>query len=242
MKEDKMLKPLYSNEVFGNNLKHLRNSKGYTQKQLVSKFEEYDGITLDIRQYRGYENNSNNSDISSQRLYVLSDILNVSMNDLIGKTFDPKSLEDTVFNSTGISSKAISILKRKMKLQNVRQKRIRKNPIICDAISELGEIDTLNYLITSSNILELLTNNARLAYIRTLELQQNENKLKEELANTKDRKEKASLKKKLQEIKSKKKDIEDLSSFQLYKEVEKTFKQYLHYLRMLDTQHYITEK
>ncbi len=242
MEKEKIAKSLYSNKTFGENLKKLRGNKGYTQERLISKMQEYGNISLDIRQYRDYETGKTTSDISSQRLYVLSDILGVTMNDLIGKTFNPNSMDETVFYATGINSEAISILKKKRKHQEIRHKRIGKNSMICDDISALGEIDTLNYLITSSNILELLTNNARLAYIRTLELQQNENKLKEELTNTKDRKEKASLKKKLQEIKSKKKDIEDLSSFQLYKEVEKTFKQYLHYLRMLDTQHYITEK
>ncbi len=242
MNKEQKMKSLYSNETFGKNLKQLRKNKGYTQEKLLSKFEEYEGITLDIRQYRDYENNKINSDISSQRLYVLSDILGVSMNDLIGKTFDTKSMDETVFNSTGLNSKSIDILKRKKKLQEIRHKRMGKNSMICDIIFALGEADTLNYLIANSDILTLFTNNARLTYFRMLELQQGENKLKSELNNTNDKKEKKLLNKKLLEIKDRKKDIVDYQSFNLYKEIDKTFKKYLQYLDTLDTQHYITKK
>ncbi len=240
--EFKKKKPLYDNEVLGNNLKRLRKAKGYTQQKLLSKFEEYDGITLNIRQYRDYEKNKSNFDMSSQRLYVLSDILGVSMNDLVGKTFDPKSVNDTVFNSTGLNSKSIDILKRKRKLQKVRHKRIENNHIICNSISNLDESDVLNYLIENSNILTSFLNNARLAHIQIIELQQRENKLKMEINNTNNRKEKKLLNKKLLEIKDKKKDIEDYQSFHLYKEIDKTLKKYLQYLRTLDPKHYITKK
>lgn len=242
MDKEQKVKSLYSNETFGKNLKQLRKNKGYTQEKLLSKFEEYEGITLDSRQYRDYENNKINSDISSQRLYVLSDILGVSMNDLIGKTFDTKSMDETVFNSTGLNSKSIDILKRKKKSQEIRHKRMGKNSMICDAISALGEVDTLNYLIANSNVLTSFTNNARLIYFRMLELQQGENKLKAELNNTNDKREKKLLNKKLLEIKDRKKDLVDYQSFNLYKEVDKTFKKYLQYLTTLDTQHYITKK
>ena len=204
MNKEKKVKSLYSNEIFGKNLKQLRKNKGYTQEKLLSKFEEYEGITLDSRQYRDYENNKTNSDISSQRLYVLSDILGVSMNDLVGKTFNPKSMDDTIFNSTGLNSKSIDILKRNKKSQEIRHKRIGKNSMICDTISDLGEADTLNYLIANSDILTLFTNNARLTYFRMLELQQNENKLKAELNHTNDKKEKKLLNKKILEIPEKK--------------------------------------
>lgn len=242
MNKEQKVKSLYSNETFGKNLKQLRKNKGYTQKKLLSKFEEYEGITLDIRQYRDYENNKINSDISSQRLYVLSDILGVSMNDLIGKTFDTKSMDETVFNSTGLNSKAVEILKRKRKLQEAKHKHLSKNSIICDTISNLDESDSLNFLITNSNFLTLFTKYARLSYVRILELQQVENKLKTELNNTNDKKEKKLLNKKLLEIKDRKKDLVDYQSFNLYKEIDKTFKKYLQYLDALDTQNYITKK
>lgn len=242
MNKEQKVKSLYSNKTFGKNLKQLRKNKGYTQKKLLSKFEEYEGITLDIRQYRDYENNKINSDISSQRLYVLSDILGVSMNDLIGKTIDTKSMDETVFNSTGLNSKAVEILKRKRKLQEAKHKHLSKNSIICDTISNLDESDSLNFLITNSDFLTLFTNYARLSYIRILELQQVENKLKTELNNTNDKKEKKLLNKKLLEIKDRKKDLVDYQSFNLYKEIDKTFKKYLQYLDALDTQNYITKK
>lgn len=242
MNNNQKEKSLYSNEIFGKNLKRLRDNKGYTQEELLSKFEEYGSITLNIRQYRDYEKNNSNYDISSQRLYVLSDILGVSMNDLIGKPFDPKSMDDTVFNSTGLNSKAIETLKRKRKLQEAKHKRLSKNSMICDCISNLDESDSLNYLITNSDFLTLFTNYARLTHLHILELQENENKLKAELNNTKDKKQRKLLNRKLLEIKDKKKNVEDFQSFSLYKEIDKAFKKYLQYLRTLDTQHYITKK
>lgn len=247
--EVKERKTLYDKGVFGNNLKRLREKKGYTQAELLSKFEKYEGITLDIRQYRDYENNKSNYDMSSQRLYVLSDILGVSMNDLVGKTFDPKSMNDTIFNSTGLTPKSIDILKRKRKIREHMKKIKSKhksqnisNSIVCSNISSLDEVDVLNYLIENSNILTLFINSAKLAHIQILELQQKQKELEIELSNTNNKENKKKINKKLLEIKDKKKNIEDYQSFTLYNEVNKIFKKYLQYLRSLDTQHYITKK
>lgn len=160
-------KQIYDTEQFGKNLKRLRESIGYSQKDLTKEIEEY-GITLDVRQYGDYERNTNNSDMSSQRLFVISDILNVSMNDLVGKQFKTKNMDETIFNTTGLTQKAVSYL--------ISKKRRKKNTSERDInnMTNVNEIDTINYLIENSNLFTLFSNKAKLVCVEFAELKEAE--------------------------------------------------------------------
>ena len=249
MKEIKSKKTLYNTDTFGDNLKNLRKSKGYTQKQLTEEISNY-GITLDIRQYRDYEKKKSKFDISSQRLYVISDILGVSMNDLVGKTFNSKNMNNVIFNTTGLTEKSIKKLKRSRQLSKVRSERIKNNAKhhtskkLCPSnyIIDLDEVDVINYLIENSDVFTSFVNNARLAYIDLLELQKVQNELKNKLNNATNEEEIKKLKKEISKAKDKKDTIINYHHFNVYNSINKSFKKYIQYLDKIDTQNYITKK
>lgn len=242
-------KTLYNTDTFGDNLKKLRVAKDYTQEQLTEEISNY-GITLDIRQYRDYENKKSKFDISSQRLYVLSDILGVSMNDLVGKTFDVKNMNNSIFNATGLTQKSINKLKRNRQSSKVRSERIKQNTklhtskALCPStyITNLDEVDVINYLIENSDVFKSFINNARLAYIHLLELQKVQNELKTKLNNATNKEEIKKLKKEISKVRDKKDTIINYHHFDVYNSISNSFKKYIQYLNKIDTQNYITKK
>lgn len=241
MNKQQEKKSLYSPETLGKNLKKLRKSRGYTQDKLLSELSKYGDLTLSPRAYRDYENNTGSSDISSQRLYAFSDILGVSMNELVGKISDSKITEESIFNLTGLSTKSVTILNKKRRNTFINSKRIKKSPLISINVADLDEADVLNYIIQNSNILTSFLNSAKSTYINMLQLQLDENKKKEELKNTTDKDEKGRLKEKLSEIKKQKENFGNYKLFILHNEMNQTFKDFIQHLKHIDTQHYITK-
>lgn len=249
IKKDNTKKTLYNTNTFGDNLKLLRKNRNYTQEQLTKEISKY-GITLDIRQYRDYENKKSNYDISSQRLYVISDILGVPMNDLVGKPFNSENMNNTIFNATGLTQKSINTLKRNRQHSKVRSERIKQNtkqhnsksPHLNNDIISLDEVDVINYLIENSDVFTSFINNARLVYTNLVDLQKTQNELKSKLDNSTDKEEIKKLKKEISQIKDKKDMIINYHHFNIYNSVNKSFKKYIQYLTELDTQNYITKK
>ena len=123
------------------------------------------------------------ANISAQALYVLSDILDKSMDDLVSRNFKVEDKQNIIGAYTGLTNKSIKSLKEKKKDKDKNKKTVSRVKIINDEIFHLNEIDAVNYLLENSNIFYMFIRDAKVVFCELDELEKNENLKLQQLKN-----------------------------------------------------------
>lgn len=247
-------KTTYKLEDFSDNLRRYRDGCGMTKKELLKKMNEY-GISLSLRTYNSYENYNNKEkyedynkekephEIGSQSLYVISDILGVSMNDLVGKPFDSKTVKNTTLSEIGLTPESLNILRKQRNRAKSHSKAMIKGTAMIhpsskyikhEDIFKLDEISVINFLIQHSDLFSIFISQARETYCILLSCQEREKDLRNQLEKAVDNNEKKQINKELKKIKDEKSRTTNYNSFLIHDTVVKAFNNYIKYLSNID--------
>ena len=247
-------KTTYKLEDFSDNLRRYRDGCGMTKKELLEKMNEY-GISLSLRTYNSYENYNNKEkyedynkekephEIGSQSLYVISDILGVSMNDLVGKPFDSKTVKNTTLSEIGLTPESLNTLRKQRNRAKSHSKAMIKGTAMIhpsskyikhEDIFKLDEISVINFLIQHSDLFSIFISQARETYCILLSCQEREKDLRNQLEKAVDNNEKKQINKKLKKIKDEKSRTINYNSFLIHDTVVKAFNKYIKYLSNID--------
>lgn len=177
-KEREGTKQLFSYKVFGDNLKKAREGH-YSQKDLAEEAKKYGDVSLSESTIKACEQGKAN--ISAQALYVLSDIFEKSMDELVSRNFKVEDKKNDIGAKTGLTDKSVKFLKEKRKEKDRKKKTVSRVKVINNVTFHLNELDAVNYLIENSDIFSLFIDKAKLTYVELLELNKAENEVTAEL-------------------------------------------------------------
>lgn len=179
-KEREGTKQLFSYKVFGNNLKKAREGH-YSQKDLAEEAKKYGDVSLSESTIKACEQGKAN--ISAQALYVLSDIFDKSMDELVSRNFKVEDKKSIIGTCTGLTNKSIKFLQGKKKEKDINKKTASRVKIINNTTFHLNEIDAVNYLLENSNIFSIFIRDVKRVFCEIVELEENENLKIQQLKN-----------------------------------------------------------
>lgn len=147
---------MYNAQEMGALIQDFRTKNKLTREQLSKKMEEYDtSLSADV--LGKYENGNCTKEIGVKKLIALSQIFNVSIDDLVNNNVTTKDYDVMFCNKLGITKKSLKQIKQIKK--DSKPKRTLFD-IKGKYVDDISELDALNHILSNGNIIRIFKEEA----------------------------------------------------------------------------------